>query len=92
VNTDQIIKGIKNNDNDDIIHSSKNEITYGKVEMFTTAMPIVHKINKYSEQYAELHKLVDDLFYSISNEYEHLDEIEPYLKNLRNFMYYEKIK
>jgi hypothetical protein len=92
VNTDQIIKGIKNNDNDDIIHSSKNEITYGKVEMFSTSMPIVHKVNKYAEQYAELHKLVDDLFYNISNEYGHQEEIEPYLKNLRNFMYYEQIK
>jgi len=90
MNTDQIVKEIRSNN--DIVNLSKNEITYGKVDTFSTSMPIVHKVNKYAEQYSELHNLVDNLFYNISNEYEHQEEIEPYLENLRNFMYYEQIK
>jgi len=61
VNTDQIVKEIRSNN--DIVNLSKNEITYGKIETFSTSMPIVHKVNKYAEQYSELHNLVDNLFY-----------------------------
>ena len=61
MNTDQIVKEIRSNN--DIVNLSKNEITYGKIETFSTSMPIVHKVNKYAEQYSELHNLVDNLFY-----------------------------
>lgn len=45
--------------------------------------------NSYTDYTNELWILVDKLFYDILNEFEYQDEIEPYLKDLRKFMYKE---